>query len=399
MARHGSDGRSGQALANELSSIGGEWQSHTGRETTNFALKVQKGDINKATEILGDLVSNSSVNPAALEAEREVVRAIHENSNNEYQHTTLEAAHYNAFRDHMMGQPTRGDIDNLNNISAQDITEFHEQNYVGDNIVVVGSGNVDHDQLVDQVESHFSKIPKTASSGRNNDERAIYTPSLLFMRDDEMVNSNVGVFFDAPSLTHKDYWGFQMLKHIIGDYNIQKNAEHLNDVVKQYNGMQMMLGDLPDVTLQRCHHLAYSDCAIWGNYFFGNEVFTRQMAYCGMGATTVYSEYMNDVEVFRARNKMYNNLLNKTGVFDTMHEIAPQVLYQGRRIPRSEVAKRIAHFDAYHMRNLCYEWLYDAEPSVVGWGPVENLSAYGSYKYYKQHTLGTVTNAHHALQY
>lgn len=49
----------------------------------------------------------------------------------------------------MMGQPTRGDIDNLNNISAQDLSEYHSQNYVGDNIVVVGSGNVDHEQLVD----------------------------------------------------------------------------------------------------------------------------------------------------------------------------------------------------------------------------------------------------------
>lgn len=49
------------------------------------------------------------------------------------------------------------------------------------------------------------------------------------------------------------------------------------------------------------------------------------------------------------------------------------------------------------MKHLCYEWFYDAEPSVVGWGPVENLAAYGSYKYYKQHTLASVTNAHHAL--
>ena len=212
-----------------------------------------------------------------------------------------------------------------------------------------------------------------------------------------MVNANVGVFFDAPSKTDKDYWGFQMLKHVIGDYHIQKNSEHLNDCLKQYNGMHTILGELPDVTQQRSHHLAYSDSGLFGSWFFGNEVFCRQMAYAGLVATTIYSEYFNDVEVYRARNRMYNDLLNNTGVFDTMHEIAPQILFQGRRIHRSEVAKRLAHFDAYHMKNLCYEWLYDAEPSVVGWGPVQNLSAYGSYKYYKGHTIATVTNSHHAL--
>ena len=60
---------------------------------------------------------------------------------------------------------------------------------------------------------------------------------MTFIRDDEMVNSNVGVFFDGPGYTHKDYFGAQLLKRIFGEYNIQKNAEHLNDVLKQYNSL------------------------------------------------------------------------------------------------------------------------------------------------------------------
>ena len=51
------------------------------------------------------------------------------------------------------------------------------------------------------------------------------------------------------------------------------------------------------------------------------------------------------------------------------------------------------------MKQLCYDWFYDAEPSVTAWGPVEQLSVFGSYKYYKIHTLSTVTSAHHALYY
>ena len=91
--------------------------------------------------------------------------------------------------------------------------------------------------------------------------------------------------------------------------------------------MHAMLGDLPDVTRARCHHLAYSDAGIFGNYFFGNEIFTRQMTYCGMSLPTIYSHYMNDVEVFRARNSFYNELLNDSGMHETMHGIAHQVLF------------------------------------------------------------------------
>ena len=62
---------------------------------------------------------------------------------------------------------------------------------------------------------------------------------------------------------------------MFGSYRINENAEHLNDVRKQYNGMHTMLGDLVDVTRADCFHFPYTDCGIFGNYFFGNEVFTR----------------------------------------------------------------------------------------------------------------------------
>lgn len=46
----------------------------------------------------------------------------------------------------------------------------------------------------------------------------------------------------------------------------------------------------------------------------------------------------------------------------------------GRRVPRSEIAKRVAHIDNYHMKQLCNDWFYDAEPSFTNWGPIETVS-------------------------
>ena len=70
--------------------------------------------------------------------------------------------------------------------------------------------------------------------------------------------------------------------------------------------MHALLGNLPDVTKADAHYKAYSDCGIFGNYFFGNEVFTRQMNYCGVCLPTIYSHYLNEVEVIRGRNHIYN---------------------------------------------------------------------------------------------
>jgi len=297
----------------------------------------------------------------------------------------------------MLGQPIKGDRDLLQEIGADHLRQYHTANYFGDNLVVVATGDVNHAQVVEQVEQAFASLPKTSQAAPKNTERPIYTPSILFIRDDEMINSNVGIFYDAPSVKDEDYYSFLLLKHMFGSYRIDQNAEHLNDVHKQYNSMHALLGNLPDVTKADSHYFAGSDYGLFGNYFFGNEVFTRQMNYCGVCLPTIYSHYLNEVEVFRGRNHLFNQLLTNESAAGLNKEIGLNFLQLGRRVTRTEVAQRVASIDAYHIKQLCNKWFYDAEPSFTNWGPIEQVSAIGSYKYFKINTMSTVTNAHHTL--
>ena len=161
--------------------------------------------------------------------------------------------------------------------------------------------------------------------------------------------------------------------------------------------MHTMLGDLVDVTRAECLYSPYSDCGIFGNWFFGNEVFTRQMNFCGVHLLTTYAEYMNEVEIIRARAALNNELMSIQSASDCMQQIGPQMLYLNRRIPRSEISQRVSHIDGYHMRNLAMEWFYDAEPSFTNWGPIEQTSSIGSYKYFKVNTMISILNTHHSL--
>jgi len=66
---------------------------------------------------------------------------------------------------------------------------------------------------------------------------------------------------------------------------------------------------MPDITLHKSEYYAYSDCGIFGNYLHGNEVFGTQMLFLSQFILTEYASYINHVEVVRAKNAIYNELL------------------------------------------------------------------------------------------
>ena len=220
MLLKGSTGATKGQLAEEVESMGARIGVETDREITSLNLTCFKGDLSRAVSMLGDCVSNATLDSAELEMAKQEQARINDASNRDLETATIEACHYNAYRDHMMGQPIRGDPDNLQNLSSDMLQAFRAANYTGENIVIVGTGAVDHDAFVDQVSEAFGALQQSTDEAQVNSDACIYTPALLMMRDDEMYNANVGVFYDAPSVNHEDYYSFQLLRHMIGDYDI-----------------------------------------------------------------------------------------------------------------------------------------------------------------------------------
>mmetsp|Transcript_3727 Transcript_3727/g.6353 ORF Transcript_3727/g.6353 Transcript_3727/m.6353 type:complete len:357 (+) Transcript_3727:34-1104(+) len=230
MALRGTTSKSKTELAEEIENIGAVYGAKSDREITSYGLKCHKGDAGKAVQLLGDMLCNNTLNSAELELVKQEVSMEHEANHTRYEETLLENVHFNSFREHMLGQPIKGDRDMNSTLRVDHLRDYHSANYIGDNIVVVATGDVSHEQIVDQVEQNFASLPKSTNIPAKNTEKPVYVPALLMLRDDEMINSNVGVFYDAPSIKHDDYYAFLLLKHIQGSFRIDQNAGHLNDV-------------------------------------------------------------------------------------------------------------------------------------------------------------------------
>jgi len=394
----GTKNRNRNQLELDIGSTGSQLNIHTTREVTTYTLTATKKDLSLAVDILGDIIANSTYDKNQIEAERETVHRACVDAQKDQMYTTVEAAYYTSFRDHMMGQPLLGIRENIGNITQEQIVEYHRTNYIGPNVVIVGAGDITHQQLTELAEKSLGGLPGSIPSGLEvkNADRPLFTPSYMLMRDDEMANINVGVFYEAPTWTHEDFFAFHLFQRLLGEYRQDLHTgQHLNSSERQYNSLHALLGSWGDLTIHHCQYTPYSDTALFGSYLHGNEVHAFQMLYVSQIVASDFANYLNEVEVFRAKNRLYNQLLqNETGQ-GVAHDIGNQLLYLNRTVPRSEVATRISNIEQPHLSRVARNWLFDTEVSAVAWGPIHALMTTGHYnRPLKRSTLGWYADAH-----
>ena len=90
-----------------------------------------------------------------------------------------------------------------------------------------------------------------------------------------MLNSCFAVAFTAPSWNDPDFFAMNYFKRIIGEYRCDKfTGEHLNSPHLQYNSFHTHLGNYPDMILHTPFYFPYSDTGLFGNFIYGNEMYT-----------------------------------------------------------------------------------------------------------------------------
>lgn len=267
----GTTDKSKSKLLEEIHSYGGYLETHLCRETTSYTITYLKQHTQAVVKLLGDIFNNSLFNADDLEAEKGAVLKESE-SIDDAKKIIIDASLYASFRDHMLGQPAEGIKDNIPNLSTSIIKDYYNNNYVGENITISAAGNINFSEFTQYVEESFGNIKRSGNSGRTaNTEQPYFTPSLMFMRDDEITNMSTGISWKAPGWAHPDWLGMNFLKYIIGEYRVDKyTGAHLNSSQLQYNNMHSALGDYPDIIWQEPFYNSYSDVGLWGNFMIGN---------------------------------------------------------------------------------------------------------------------------------
>jgi predicted Zn-dependent peptidase len=147
----GTDRFSSLEIDEAFDAMGAEVNAGTGKETTSVYSRFLDGHLERAFDVLQDMV----LRPAypEIDSERQVVIeeiAMYEDEPADKVHDVLAGA---VFGDHPLGRPIIGRADVVSSVPVPDIAAYHDSRYLPSNMVVAAAGNIDHDRLVDLVGS------------------------------------------------------------------------------------------------------------------------------------------------------------------------------------------------------------------------------------------------------
>ena len=154
----GTESRSSYDIAMSMESVGGYLNAFTSSEYTCYYSRCLSTELDRALDVLSDMVLNPSFPEKEIEKEKNVVieeMKMYRDSPKDY---LLEEFVRQSFRDHPLGRSTLGVEETVSAFSRQDLYDYMEGRYQPSNLLVAVAGNVDHDRVVDLVSEVFASI-------------------------------------------------------------------------------------------------------------------------------------------------------------------------------------------------------------------------------------------------
>ncbi len=152
----GTTRRTAMDISVALDAVGGEFNAFTAKEYTCFHARVLDQDLPMVIDVLGDMVTNSTLTPQDVEAERDVILdeiAMHEDDPDDVVHNLFAEQ---AWGDAPVGRNIAGTVASIEAMSREQVLRFYRRHYRAPNMVVSVAGNVEHSAVVRAVEAAFS---------------------------------------------------------------------------------------------------------------------------------------------------------------------------------------------------------------------------------------------------
>ena len=202
MVFKGTPTRSAKDLALALETLGGSLDAYTAREHTAYQAKVLDEHLPQAADVLADLVFRPVLRASDLALEKKVVLEEISTVDDTPDDLVFELHNTQLWGTHPYGFQILGTRETVGALSVSDLRALHSRAYHPEQIVFAAAGNVEHDALVETLESTgWGDIPRGGLPALKSPAPIVQTPSAVhFERDTAQTHIVIG----SDAFPHSD---------------------------------------------------------------------------------------------------------------------------------------------------------------------------------------------------
>ncbi len=153
----GTKSRSAYDIVKTLEAVGGEINAFTGREHTCFHTSTLREDVGLGMDVLSDMIAHSQFTEEDFGKEVEVVLHEMDMSVDQLDEYIFDLYFERVFREHPLSRPILGTPKTLSHLTPKSVVEFYKPRYCGKNLIVSVAGHVDHNQIVEDIQSRLTQ--------------------------------------------------------------------------------------------------------------------------------------------------------------------------------------------------------------------------------------------------
>jgi predicted Zn-dependent peptidase len=352
----GTPTRSSSQISHEIDSIGGQINAGTGREYTFYYAQAPLNGIGQVLEIISDITQHPEFSIDELEREKcvvlEEIRA-RQDDPEQQAHDFFVAGLWQD--QHPLNQCVLGRSDTVENISRDDLVNFHSRYYHPGTITLVVCGGVDIETVVKLASGLFEPAKANLSVPNRN---APYLKAGFRYHNKDTGQSHIYIGFPAPSAGSNDRFAAEVVNTILGG----GTSSHLFTRVREQLGLAYSVSSSV---------LSYSDTGIWVTYAGIAPRNTKRTLDVILEELQTLQRGVCEDELNLARAKLRGNLIldlesntNRMGRLGSAVVVGTEIISPDKLIQRIDAV----NLDDVHRIIDCYLDSKEMNVSVVGPG-------------------------------
>ena len=343
-----------------------------------------------SVNILSDILQNSKLDSQAIERERDVILREQEEVDKQLEEVVFDHLHATAFQGQPLGRTILGPKENIASIQRDDLVSYIKQNYLAERMVLVGSGGIPHQQLVDLAEKYFSDFPREPSSVEAIQNAAAqkskpdFIGSEVRIRDDTIPTANIAIAVEGVSWNDEDYFTALVTQAIVGNWDrAMGNSPYMgsklstfiyeNKLANSFMSFSTSYSDTGYEMIYSSRHPLADHSRLWGIYLVTENLTSiDDLVHFTLREWSRLSYNVTEAETERAKAQLKASiLLSLDGTTAVAEDIGRQIVTTGRRMDPEEIERVVGSITEKDVMNFARKRLWDQDIAISAVGSIE----------------------------